>query len=47
MGHMTTALAGFRSVRVEDRADDRHKYFVLKYENGLEVPSWKASDGTL
>ena len=47
MGHMTTALAGFRSVRVVDRPDDRHKYFMLKYENGLEVPSWKASDGTL
>ena len=47
IGHMTTALAGFKSVRVEERSDDRHKYFVLKYENGLEVPSWKASDGTL
>ena len=47
MGHMTAALAGFKSVRVVDRPDDRHKYFMLKYENGLEVPSWKASDGTL
>ena len=47
MGHMKTALAGFASVRVIDRPDDRHKYLMLKYENGLEVPSWKASDGTL
>ena len=47
MGHMTTALAGFKSVRVVDRSDDRHKYFMLRYQNGLEVPSWKASDGTL
>ena len=47
MGHMKAALAGFMSVRVVDRSDDRHKYFMLKYENGLEVPSWKASDGTL
>lgn len=47
VGHMNTALAGFNSVRVVDRSDDRHKYFMLKYENGMEVPSWKASDGTL
>ena len=47
MGHLTTALAGLKSVRVVDREDDRHKYFMLGYENGLEVPSWKASDGTL
>lgn len=47
MGHMKTALASFQSVRVVDRSDDRHKYFMIKYENGLEVPSWKASDGTL
>ena len=47
LGHMTAALAGLKSVRVSDREDDRHKYFMLKYENGLEVPSWKASDGTL
>ena len=39
MGHMKTALAGFASVRVIDRPDDRHKYLMLKYENGLEVPS--------
>ena len=47
MGHMRSALDGFKSVRVIDRPDDRHKYLMLKYENGLEVPSWKASDGTL
>ena len=47
MGHMRCALKGFKSVRVIDRPDDRHKYLMLKYENGLEVPSWKASDGTL
>ena len=44
---MKTALKGFGSVRVVDRPDDRHKYFMLNYDNGLEVPSWKASDGTL
>ena len=47
IGHMECALAGFKSVRVVERPDDRHKYLMLKYSNGLEVPSWKASDGTL
>ena len=47
MGHMRSALDGFKSVRVIDRPDDRHKYLMLRYQNGLEVPSWKASDGTL
>ncbi len=47
LGHMVAALDGFKSVRVVERPDDRHKYFMLKYLNGLEVPSWKASDGTL
>lgn len=45
--HIQCALDGFKSVRVIDRPDDRHKYLMLKYDNGLEVPSWKASDGTL
>lgn len=45
--HIQCALDGFKSVRVIDRPDDRHKYLMLKYDNGLEVPSWKVSDGTL
>lgn len=45
--HIKCALAGFKAVRVIDRPDDRHKYLMLKYDNDLEVPSWKASDGTL
>ena len=47
IGHMECALAGFKSVRVIERPDDRHKYLMLEYDNGLQVPSWKASDGTL
>ena len=47
IGHVQGALRGFESVKVIDRADDRHKYLMLKYRNGLEVPSWKVSDGTL
>ena len=47
IGHIQCVLDGFQSVKVIDRQDDRHKYLMLQYGNGLEVPSWKASDGTL
>lgn len=47
IGHIQCALEGFQSVRVIDRPEDRHKYLILEYSNGLEVPSWKTSDGTL
>ena len=45
--HIQCALSGFQSVRVIHRQDDGHKYLMVKYDNGLEVPSWKVSDGTL
>ena len=47
IGHIQCALDGFESVRVVHRQDDGHKYLMVKYSNGLEVPSWKVSDGTL
>ncbi len=47
ISHVRGTLQGFQSLKVIDRPDDRHKYLMLKYSNGLEVPSWKASDGTL
>ena len=47
IGHIQYALSGLQSIRIIERPDDRHKYLMLKYSNGLEVPSWKVSDGTL
>ena len=47
MHHVQGALQGFQSLDVSERPEDRHKYLTLKYDNGLEVPSWTASDGTL
>lgn len=29
------------------RRADRHRYLMLRYGGGLDVPSWMASDGTL
>jgi predicted ATPase len=45
--HLKSALPDLAGVRVVERADDKHKYLMLRYETGLEVPSWMASDGTL
>lgn len=45
--HVRTALPDLQDVRTVERPDDKHRYLVLVYGDGLEVPSWTASDGTL
>ena len=45
--HLQTALPDLEGVKTVLRQDDRHRYLVLVYRGGLEVPSWMASDGTL
>jgi predicted ATPase len=45
--HVKTAVPDLRTVRTVERSEDRHRYLVLEFENGLKVPSWAASDGTL
>lgn len=47
IAHLRTSLPDLAGVRVVERPDDKHKYLMLKYDNGLEVPSWMTSDGTL
>ena len=45
--HVRTAIPDLQSVRTVVRDDDRHRYLMLVYTGGLEIPSWMASDGTL
>lgn len=45
--HVQTALPEIQTLRTVERQEDRHRYLVIRYEDGLEVPSWMASDGTL
>jgi predicted ATPase len=45
--HLQTALPDLIGIRTIQREDDKHRYLMLKYESGLEIPSWLASDGTL
>jgi predicted ATPase len=47
VAHVRTALPDLEDIRTVERAEDRHRYLVLVYRGGLEVPSWMASDGTL
>jgi predicted ATPase len=47
LDHVRIALPDIEGVRTVEREDDRHRYLVIRYAGGLEVPSWMASDGTL
>jgi predicted ATPase len=47
VAHVRTALPDIKSIRAVERSEDRSRYLVVEYENGLKVPSWLVSDGTL
>jgi hypothetical protein len=47
IAHLRTALPDLRDISVTERDEDRHRYLVVEYENGLRAPSWVVSDGTL
>lgn len=47
IAHVQTALPDIEDIRTVERADDKHRYLMIRYRGGLEVPSWMASDGTL
>jgi predicted ATPase len=47
IAHVREALPDLRTVTTRERDEDRHRYLVVQYQNGLEAPSWLVSDGTL
>jgi predicted ATPase len=47
IGHLRTALPDLTDVRTIERPEDKHRYLMVCYRDGLEVPSWAVSDGTL
>jgi predicted ATPase len=47
VAHLRTSLTSLQNIRTIDRPEDRHRYLVLEYDNGLQAPSWLVSDGTL
>lgn len=47
VAHLRTALDDLRDITTVERPEDRHCYMVYEYADGLKVPSWLVSDGTL
>ncbi|MHC1730173.1 MAG: AAA family ATPase [Syntrophobacteraceae bacterium] len=47
VAHLQTALPEIRDIRTVERQDDKHRYLMIEYDRGLQIPSWMASDGTL
>lgn len=47
LAHVRTALPDIADITTIERPEDRHRYLVIHYASGAEVPSWLASDGTL
>lgn len=47
INHLREALPDLSTITTHEREEDRHRYLVLRYANGLEAPSWLVSDGTL
>ena len=47
LSHVQTVLSDLQDIRVIDRPEDRHAYLSLRYDTGVDVPSWMASDGTM
>lgn len=41
------ALSEVRGVRVVEREEDKHVYLKVEYRGGVELPTWRLSDGTL
>jgi predicted ATPase len=47
LAHVQTALPDIQDIQIIERPEDKHKYLKICYREGLEIPSWMASDGTL
>ena len=47
VGHLQTILPDLVNVRVREQPWDKHLYLALDYDDGLSVPAWGISDGSL
>jgi predicted ATPase len=47
ISHVRTAIPNLKTIRTVERKEDRHRYLILEFDNGLKLPSWAVSDGTL
>jgi predicted ATPase len=47
VSHLQTVLPDLEKVEIAERPEDRAFYLTLTYRNGISVPAWLLSDGTL
>ncbi len=47
LDQLKEALPAVRSARIVEREEDKHVYLKLGLASGLELPTWRLSDGTL
>jgi len=47
VGHVQTILEDLETIDVAERPEDRSYYLRVTYRNGVTVPAWLLSDGTL
>ena len=47
IGHLRTTFHDLETISSELRPEDRSRYLRIRYKNGLDIPSWLASEGTL
>jgi len=47
IAHLQTAIPEIKNIKTIENPDDKSRYLVLSYNDGLDVPSWMCSDGTL
>ena len=45
--HLRTALPDLADIATFERPEDKHCYMIYEYADGVRVPSWLVSDGTL
>ena len=45
--HLKTVLPDLVNITTFERLEDRNRYMMYEYGNGLKLPSWTVSDGTL
>ena len=45
--HVQTAVPDIADIRMIVRSEDKHRYLMIRYSGGVEVPQWMVSDGTL
>lgn len=47
IAHLQTAFPDIEGITTIERPEDRHRYLMVRYRGGVEIPSWMVSDGTL